>query len=247
MNPRAVFVDIDGTLTDNDPANLYPAEKHVWRNPIFGVIRDAMVDGGWDAAEACRRIEEYADTVVWWDYPDFLAEFSLDPKRVWERIHDWHDRYQTVYADGVEMVKELHARGVPLFVVSNNPIVGCLLKLRRAGLAEITGSPYFRRILGANILRGQKSQPALWRRAFAQVGIPPGEIAVVGDNPREDGDIPLDLGLGRAVIVARTMAEDIREAGSRTFVRSLAFVPDILGKLPRGSRPGDVRGKDGST
>jgi len=247
MNPRAVFVDIDGTLTDNDPANVYPAEKHVWRNPIFGVIRDAMVDAGWDAAEARRRIEEYADAVVWWDYPDFLAEFSLDPARVWERIHAWHDRYQTVHTDGAEMVERLHARGVPLFVVSNNPIVGCLLKLRRAGLGEITGSPYFRRILGANILRGQKSQPALWLKAFAQVGIPPGDIVVVGDNPREDGDIPLSLGLGRAVIVVRSMAEDVRDAGSRTFVRSLALVPDILVRTPRGEDRGDRNGKDGAT
>jgi len=228
MKPKAIFIDIDGTLTDNEPGNVYPLEKHVWKNPIFGVIRDVMVEKGWKPEEARRSIEEYADRVIWWDYPDFIAEFSLPPAETWERIYDWHRQYLMVYEDGVEMVKELYKQGRPLFVVSNNPIVGCLLKLKRAGLGEITGSEYFRRILGANILRGQKSQPALWQKAFAQVGVAPAQAAVIGDNPREDGDIPLELGLGRAIIVCRTMEEEMQSNDRRIFVRSLSQVPLLL-------------------
>ncbi len=228
MKIRAVFVDIDGTLTDGRPENLYPSEKHVCRNPILGVIRDALVEKGWDPEEARYKIEAYAEAVIWWDYPDFIAEFSLPPAATWERIYDWHQDYQTIHEDGVEMVKRLSARDWPLYVVSNNPMVGCLLKLKRAGLGEIAGSRYFRRILGANILRGQKRQIALWQKAFAQVGFDPEDVAVVGDNPREDGEVPLSIGLGRAIIVCRTMPEEIREEGRSTFVRSLASVPDLL-------------------
>ncbi len=230
MKPKAIFIDIDGTLTDNQPGNAYPLEKHVWQNPIFGVIRDVMVEKGWKPEEARQKIEEYADSIIWWDYPDFIAEFSLPPVETWERIYDWHRQYLMVYEDGVEMVKELFKQGWPLFVVSNNPIVGCLLKLKRAGLGDITGSSYFRRILGANILRGQKSQPALWQKAFAQVGVDPAQSAVIGDNPREDGDIPLGLGLGRAVIVCRTMEEEMRSHGRHIFLQSLSQVPALLEK-----------------
>jgi len=197
------FIDIDGTITDNNPERKYPESKLVWKNPIFGVIRDVMVEEGWDGEEAKRKIEEYADEVVWWDYPDFIAEFNLPLEKTWERIYNWHNEYLIVHQDTVELIKRLYKMGKNLYIVSNNPIVGCLLKLKRAGLGDITGSSYFKRILGANILRGQKHQLQLWKRAIAQIGVEPEEIAVIGDNEKEDGDIPLSAGISCSFIIKR--------------------------------------------
>ena len=197
------FIDIDGTITDTNPERKYPENKLVWRNPIFGVMRDVMIEEGWDEEEAKRKIEEYADEVIWWDYPDFIAEFNLPLEKTWERIYQWHNEYLIVYQDTVELIKRLYKMGKKLYIVSNNPIVGCLLKLKRAGLGDITGTSYFKRILGANILRGQKYQIQLWRRAIAQIGIEPEKIVVIGDNEKEDGEVPLSAGICCSFIIKR--------------------------------------------
>lgn len=202
------FIDIDGTITDNNPEKKYPEEKLVWGNPIFGVIRDVMVEEGWSSEEAKKSIEEYADRIVWWDYPDILAEFNLPVEKTWERIYQWHYEYKIVYWDTVELIKELYKRGKNLFIVSNNPIVGCLLNLKVAGLGDITGSKYFKRILGANILRGQKYQIELWKKAVAQIGIEAKKIVNIGDNIKEDGEIPLKIGLKMCFIIRRDTEEN---------------------------------------
>ncbi len=206
--PNYFFVDIDGTITDNNPGKRYPEEKLVWRNPIFGVIRDVMAEEGYRPEEAKKKIEEYADKIIWWDYPDFVAEFNLPLEKTWERIYRWHKEYLSVYQDTVDLIKKLHGKKKNLFVVSNNPVVGCLLKLKRAGLGDITGTPYFKRILGANILRGQKSQKELWKRAIAHIGIPPEKIAIVGDNLTEDAKIPFTTGIKKAFIILRGDVND---------------------------------------
>lgn len=202
-----IFIDIDGTITDTNPDKKYPEEKLVWGNPIFGVIRDVMVEEGWDGNEAKKKIEEYASKIIWWDYPDFIAEFNLPVEKTWERIYNWHNEYLIFYTDTVELIKELYKIGKNLYIVSNNPIVGCLLKLKRAGLGDITGSKYFKRILGANILRGQKFQIELWKRAIAQIGIEGEKIINIGDNIKEDGEIPLKAGLKTCFIIDRNGEE----------------------------------------
>lgn len=202
------FIDIDGTITDNNPEKIYPEEKLVWGNPIFGVIRDIMVEEGFSPLDAKKKIEECADKIIWWDYPDFIAEFNLPLEKTWKRIYQWHEEYLIVYEDTVNLIKALYQAGKNLFIISNNPIVGCLLKLKRAGLGDITGSPYFKRILGANILRGQKSQIMMWKRAIAQIGIPPENICVIGDNSVEDGKVPLSIGIKYCFIINRSQKED---------------------------------------
>ena len=202
-----VFIDIDGTITDNNPKRKYPEEKLVWNNSVFGVIRDVMVEEGWDEDEARKKIEEYATKIIWWDYPDFIAEFNLPVEKTWERIYNWHNEYKIVYTDTVELIKELYRKGKNLFIVSNNPIVGCLLNLKVAGLGDITGSKYFKRVLGANILRGQKHQIDLWKRAIAQIGVEPDKIVNIGDNIKEDGEMPKKAGIKRCFIIRRNEAE----------------------------------------
>ena len=106
-----------------------------------------------------------------------------------------------------ELIKELYRKGKNLFIVSNNPIVGCLLNLKVAGLGDITGSKYFKRILGANILRGQKHQIELWKRAIAQIGVKPDKIVNIGDNIKEDGEIPKKAGIKKCFVIRRNELE----------------------------------------
>jgi FMN phosphatase YigB (HAD superfamily) len=222
------FLDIDGTITDLRTGKALMESQLVAKNPVFGVIRDTMVEEGWKPEEAKKKIEDYADKVIWWDYPDFIAEFGLPHNKTWQRIYDWHSEYLMVYEDAVELIKSLHSKGKNLFIVSNNPIVACLLKLKRAQLGDITGSPYFKRILGANILRGQKHQKQLWEKAIAQIGINPVEIANIGDDENQDGDVPISAGIAKAFLVKRNLDGNPTGEEKKIFVKSATDVLEYI-------------------
>lgn len=227
MNIKTLFVDIDATITDF--LKPFPDDFFVGRQPMFSIFRDLMVEEkGWAKDDAEKAIIDYADTVIWWDYPDFIAEFDLPLQMCWKRLISRHSEYLSVYKDTVRTIKELQNSDIKLYIVSNNPYAGCLLKLHRAELGEITGTTYFEGILGANLLRGQKSQPELWRRAIAHAACEPGSIATLGDHPVEDAEIPLRCSIGHAFILRRDLSESIRHDEHNTSVNSAEYVLDII-------------------
>ena len=198
------MVDIDGTLTDYRGGVLAP-EKLLHSNFLFPIIRDLMTEHGWDKSAAEKAIFESAERIVFWDYSDFLAEFGLPTKEALYRMRRWHMENMVVYHDTVRLVKELARDGKQLFIMSNNPYMGCMFKLQVAGLAENDfSSPYFRRIFGTNILHGCKCNPDVWRRAFAQIPADISEIGVIGDNPEEDDALPRSLGVKETYIILQT-------------------------------------------
>ncbi len=229
MKNMCFFIDIDGTITDEIKGKVVLDKSLVWGNPVLGCIRDVMVkEKNWDPKDAKKAIETYADKVIWWDYPDFITKFDLPVGKTWKVIQQWHQKYLFCYDDGVKMVKELARQARKLFVVSNNPFVGCLLKLERAGLGNIDGSGYFKKILGANSLRGQKCQRELWERAIIETGFNPKDIVTIGDNLKEDGEIPLSSGIGHAFIIQRDLSEKVVLEGQITLVKSAAYIPLLI-------------------
>lgn len=197
------LVDIDGTLTDYREGAT-SADKLLHGNFLFPIIRDMMMEKGWAKDVAEQTIRELADKVVFWDYPDFIAEFELSAKEAFHRMRQWHRDNLFVYSETVELVKKLAGEGKKLFIMSNNPYTGCLFKLQAAGLADDDfSSPYFCRIFGTNILRGCKGVPDVWRRALAQIPAELSEICVIGDNPHEDGEIPRQCGITHSIIIPR--------------------------------------------
>jgi len=198
------LVDIDGTLTDYRPGVFEP-EKLLHHNFLFPIIRDMMVEKGWDYAAAGEAIGAFMNRNVYWDYPDFIAEFELSAVEAFRRMRAWHRENLFACTDGVALVKELRAAGKTLFVMSNNPYVGCVLKLQVAGLADNDfSSPYFARIFGTNVLRGCKCDLAVWRMAMAQIPADPSEICVIGDNPGDDAELPASVGIESHIILERT-------------------------------------------
>ncbi len=115
-----------------------------------------------------------------------------------------------------------------LYIVSNNPIVGCLLKLKRAGPGDITGTSYFKRILGANILRGQKWQIQLWKKAIAQIGVETEKIAIIRDNEEEDGNIPLSVGIGISFVLKRDIEENFYKEGKKIYFKNAKVLLEFL-------------------
>ena len=197
------LVDIDGTLTNYRPGSVTP-DKMLHGNFIFPIIRDMMLKHGWEKQKAEDAILELVTHIPFWDYTDFIAEFELPVVEAFEQMRQWHFENLTIYSDTVELVKQLFNDGKQLFIMSNNPYMGCMFKLQAAGLADDDfSSPYFCRVFGTVALRGCKCVPEVWKRAIAQIPADVSEIGIIGDNPKEDGEIPRSFGIKDTIIIPR--------------------------------------------
>ncbi|HMP75096.1 MAG TPA: HAD family hydrolase [Kiritimatiellia bacterium] len=222
-----VLIDIDGTLTD-DRAVPQIDPRHPLGNALFAILVDELQAGGRRAEDAVRDLHAFTVEHVFWDYGDYIPHFGLDAARVWARFRAWHAEHIHAWPDGVAMVRALHRRGHPLHVISNNPLTGCLLKLEVAGLGSLTGSPWFGRIFASNLARGQKGRPEFWARALAGADLSPDRVVVVGNDRREDYEVPRTLGVGRVFLVDRATPAPARPADGLTVVPSLEQVPALL-------------------
>lgn len=197
------LVDLDGTLTDYQEGAMEP-ENLLHGNFLFPIIRDMMLEKGWEKDRAEKSILELAQRIIYWDYTDFIAEFELSAKEAFDRMRKWHSENLYAYPKTVELVKRLFGDGKKLFVMSNNPYIGCLFKLQAAGLADNDfASSYFNRIFGTNLLRGCKNLTSVWKCAIAQIPADISQICVIGDNPREDDEIPRSCGIQHTIIIPR--------------------------------------------
>jgi len=220
-------IDIDGTLTRGSGTGHPFTDGSI--GYIWGVMADELArKESIPFEQAAATVTRLTDEILWWDYPQVAGALGLDHARVWERVLAIQQEVLAPFEDGVRMVKELKRRGFRLYVASNNPSFGCLLKLARAGLAAPDGSKWFDRMLGANLCRGQKWQPGHWLKLLAQANLAAGATVAVGDNPLEDADIPLSVGLGYAVIVDRAQPSAVKIDGRKYIVNSLETVPELF-------------------
>ena len=223
----ACIVDIDATITfDRQTPQIGP--DYILNNAIFDVIAAFMGERGWEPDAAKDALIGHTKTNVYWDYPDFLKALDLPVEEVWKRIESWHEENIGAFADAVSMITRLHSAGVPLFIMSNNPVTGCLLKLRQAGLAGPKGSRFFRDIMGTNICMGGKWAADSWRRCLLRTGFPVSKLAVIGDNPKEDCQIPRSLGVQTIFLVDRLRLPKVEITPEAYLVNTLESVSEIL-------------------
>ncbi|NQU39866.1 MAG: HAD family hydrolase [Lentisphaerae bacterium] len=225
LQPRMILFDIDAMIVDPVPGGEDPSEQR----PLLAIIAHALAArDGIPYSHARAMVETFADDLVWWDYPDFIAAFNLDPTLVWPAIRTWHRANLFVHDDAVACVEALAEAGYPMAIVSNNPVVGCLLKLERAGLGTLGGTPHFSRLFGSNILRGQKSAPAFWQRCLCHLDVPAMDLLMVGDHPHEDCEVPRSQGVGHFALINRSGAAGVTREGPVMQLSDLRLLPGLL-------------------
>ncbi len=223
----ACIVDIDATVT-NDRTEPQMRLGPPLNNAVLDVLAHLMADHGWNLADAREALARHGNETLFWDYPDFIKEFHLPEDEAWARLVRWHSEHIIVYHDAVKMVRRLHAAGLPLFIVSNNPLSGCFLKLHRAGLSGLRESKYFRGIFGSNVCMGQKYTEGFWRRSLERTGFAPSQLAMVGDNPKDDCEVPRALGVETVFLVDRKQTFRVEKTPEAFRVNTLEAVPEIL-------------------
>lgn len=215
---KVILCDIDDTVTTFNDGY----DSHDYIADIFTVFAAALAEKeDVSLTEAQKRIRTYADDLIWWDYPDFIADFDLPGTLVWNNIRQIHQEHISVFDDAVEMIEGLYEKEKNMCVISNNPVTGCLLKLEIAGLADLSGSKYFSRIFGTNVTRGMKGQQPMWKRVVASLGVSPSEILTIGDSVNEDFKTARLAGIKHTVIIDRTSKIEIEDKNGYLAVNNL--------------------------
>lgn len=163
----AVVFDLGGVLVDWDPRHLYRQvlanEDEVER------FLEEVCTWAWHSQHDCGR--PMAETI-----PELVA---LHPEHA-EAIALWHERYHDMIAGDVpgtaELLRELHAEGVRLFVLSNMPgdVVHVLDRFDWLSLFE--GLVYSGR---EGVV---KPDPAIYRLLVDRHGVDPATTAFVDDR-----------------------------------------------------------------
>jgi len=229
---QALLIDIDDTLVRLKSGFSVPLSRHAsdWTGSLLGVLQRAGVEmAGLSEEEADTCIGRVCADVRWWQYDDFIRALGLDPKRFWEFAYEQERSYLEPTGDDIKSaLEQLRGAGFRLYITSNNPNSGIVHKLRLAGIGDL---PLFDGLLGASALRAMKWQPVFWERALEAVGLPAEQVAVVGDNPRDDAEIPRQAGIGHSFLVDRTKVRAEENSNTTTYVRSFSEIAGFL--LPK--------------
>ncbi len=199
---RAVLWDMDGTLVDSSAIvpDAFIATVLALGGPRL--TRDEVVayyDAGAPHVMLGLMLEREPAAELGERYHDTLAEVGSGV-----RVHD----------GVVEVLAELHGRGVPMGVFTGNSARAASILLEAAGLRG-----WFDVVVGGDEVARPKPAPDGVLRAAEELGVDPGQCVYVGDSPldvgaaRDAGAVPLAAGWGhlfdaaRAVTVLTTPAE----------------------------------------
>lgn len=223
---KALFIDIDETIIRHRPGTSTAS--------LLKVLEMAGVAlSGLTPEEAARRITTVQDELRWWHWSDFIVALELNPKEFWNYAYDVERAY--LQPTGPEMyhaLQRIKRSGCLLYVTSNNPSSGILHKLSLAGLATIQSAPLFDQLLGASELQAMKGDPGYWKKALAHTGLDAEEVAVVGDHPVDDCEVPQSIGIAHSFLINREQNYSAQNSARVTHVMDFDQIAECM--LPLG-------------
>ena len=188
---RGLLIDIDGTMTQFKPG-VDPNTSS-----LMSVLKRAGVElGGLSAEESAARVKKTQGAIRWWHWSDFIIALGLNAKAFWQYAYEIESEYiEATGPDIKEALERLRNAGVLLYISSNNPSSGILHKMRIAGVADIHGTTLFHQLLGVTELQVMKWDKLYWQKVLAHTALDGDELAVLGDNPKDDYEVPQSAGI----------------------------------------------------
>lgn len=199
MKLRGVIFDLDGTLADTIPI-------------CISAFRDTVVGAGG------RSYTDDEVTALFGPSEEGMLRHALAERweeampsylRLYERAHD---ACTEPFAGIDAVLRTLHSRGILTAVVTGKGPHSAEISLRRLGLL-----PYFD-LVEAGSPDGP-IKPAAIRRVLDRWGVPPAEVAYVGDHPH-DMDAATEVGmvgLGATWAATAVLRADPSPAATHTF------------------------------
>lgn len=162
---KAIFFDLDGTLTDSGPG-------------IMNCAQPALAHFGIQVSD-----RDQLRVFVGPPLRQSFAQFGVPAEAINEAIRIFRARYvpigkfeNTPYPGIQDLLRALKAEGYALFVATSKPEVTAIEVLEHFHLAQ-----YFDRICGASLDEGRESKEDVIAYLLSQIG-DPGQTVMVGDT-----------------------------------------------------------------
>lgn len=189
--------DIDNTITGY--GRTFVAKAQAGRSPLLEEVVRLGTLQGVDREDGWRRVLAYTENHMRWDFGELFRLLGIPFEEGDAAMEEVHRAYFDVYPDTVTLIRLLAERGIAMYVASNNPLRGCRWKLQRAGLDP----QLFHGIFSTDFTGSCKGVPGVWEFIAARLDTAPESFFMVGDDFREDGELPIQAGLGGAYILQR--------------------------------------------
>lgn len=234
---QSIFIDLGGTfriVTENKP---YTDAAKARIAQLVGTDMDpeafhALLDQRYEAYRewALKYMCEAPEALLWtrWLAPDYdkarLAKNAAELTYQYRRAKG----ERKVVPGGIETIKELHARGYTLGIISD--LIGCGEIdewLDQDGLR-----PYFKTVQQSSVTMLRKPHPAIYFLALQEAGADPATSVFVGDNLKRDIVGAKAAGFGATIVVdyegaapLKLTHENMPDGIIRTFDRLLKVFP----------------------
>ncbi|MEW2117560.1 HAD family hydrolase [Streptomyces sp. NPDC005474] len=239
MSIRAVVWDVDDTLFDYTAANRAGMRLQL--------VAEGLLDGYATVEDALVRWQEATDR-QWARFAAGETDFQgqrrervrmfLDEELTDAEADAWFDRYVGHYEAAwalfpdvlpvLDLLAASHRHGV----LSNSSLLVQDRKLRVLGVRD-----RFEAVLCAAELGVHKPDAQAFHAACSALGLPPEQVAYVGDHPEIDGRGAVDAGMLSVWIDRGGVGVVERAPGGPHRIASLAELPAILGADTRFGAP----------
>lgn len=213
--PRAILLDLDGTLVDTVELILRSMRYAFAEHP-----RGVPTDAEWVTGIGTPLVTQLGSFVR----SDEEVAPLLARYRTYQLLH--HDALTRAFPGVVETLQMLHARGHPTAVVTSKADA-----IAQRGLDHVGLSGYIDLVVGCDSTARHKPDPEPVRYALERLGIGPDSALFVGDSPH-------DVGAGNAAGVATAAAlwgpftrADLAVARPTAYLERFADLPDLLATL----------------
>ncbi|MGC5037939.1 MULTISPECIES: HAD family hydrolase [unclassified Streptomyces] len=239
MSIRAVVWDVDDTLFDYTTADRLGMRAHL--------TAEGLLDDRETVEQALARWREVTDRhwtrfaageVTWQGQCRDRVRTFLDRDLTDTEADAWYRRYITHYEAAWSLfpdvlpVLDALAASHRHAVLSNSSLLVQDRKLRTLGVHD-----RFETILCAAELGISKPEPGAFLAACESLGLPPHQVAYVGDHPEIDGRGAADAGLLSVWIDRGGLYATIEPPVGPHRIASLAELPSLLGADTRFGAP----------
>ncbi len=226
----AVFIDLDNTLVYVEEPNELTGDPIAWDYPrciakkIISREFNLPEDEGLKVFEKVREDLRNEGEAGWFEAFSVMTALGLE-YRLADEIIRFEGVYLKAFPDSEPALRALRAKGLKLWIVSENGERHTRLKLIRSGLIHhITG------VIGSDTYGGPKRTLLPYVNSLRDLKISQEDVAMVGDSYEMDVESAYRAGFRNLFLLDRKRPKEIDRVDAHTVINNLKVLARLLSR-----------------